>query len=140
MLHPSPQSRYLNLLRSYERLKKEVHSADFSNFVTDANHLREAIEKDPACTPLQKIEAQKLYTDRWCKMCNEIPNNEKHFKLRKKDVSDTVVKKGFDIGCFGVGGFGVGEHSIVLELADGTQMDALDFIESVINLYRPIFP
>jgi hypothetical protein len=65
----------------------------------------------------------------------------KHFTLttRVPISKDAATESGFGVGRFGVGGFGEGEQEITITLNDGTVMNALDFVQDVLGVWKRFF-
>jgi len=144
-LNKSAREYFDGLRRSYERLQDEVTKDDVHHFVVDAWHLIENIEKDTASTKPQRAAAGRLRADELIQICNMLCNKEKHRSIKGKVSKSAVVQtnwtiqRGYGIGRYGKGAFGLGEQSIVLECSDGTRLNALKFAEDVLKKFEPIF-
>jgi hypothetical protein len=115
----------------------------FFNFVLTGYALIDWIKNDPAVPAGAKQHSvvQGLYANRTLKICGDLANSVKHFTLSSRvpitKAADT--ESGFGVGRFGMGGFSEGEEEIVLTLNDGTVLNALDFVQDVLNVWQTFF-
>src|SRR5438477_10292128 len=133
MLHPTAQERYEKLKRVYHRLLDEdFNRHDLDDFIQTANSLPGCIELDPTTPKAQKNEAKRLYPGLDWKICNQIANQQKHFKPTTRCGAEPALVKsvqikpgaaGFtDLSCRRVLGAGA---EIRMELPRGTKEDAV---------------
>jgi hypothetical protein len=137
-----------DLLNKLERdatlLMDEAVSGDrFMNFVLTGYALIDWIKNDPAVPGAAKQHSviQGLYADRTLKICGDLANSVKHFTLTSRTpiTKDTDAEGGFGVGRYGMGGYGEGEEEIVITLNDGTVLNALDFVQDVLTVWRTFF-
>ncbi|MGQ0742596.1 MAG: hypothetical protein ACT4OG_09970 [Alphaproteobacteria bacterium] len=131
---------FSGLVRTHRRLQDEVTKDDVHHFVVDAWHLIENVEKDQTTTKQQRKLAASLRSDPLMRICEELCNEEKH--RNSKPVSKTngwVIERGYGMGRYGKGAYGVGEESIILKCSDGTTLNALDFTAEVMTKLRGLF-
>ena len=129
--------------RERQRLLREVTSDDFFNFVVTAYHLIEWIEKDPSIPAAAKSDLACVRRDTFIATCRDLTNASKHFRLKanyqNQVTSSASSERGYGLGRYGAGGFGVGEESITVELLDGTSFSALDLVDQVSRLWEAFF-
>lgn len=129
------------LCRDLALLVEEVTSDRIFNFVVTARHLPEWFENDSSApwatrSRLAKVQASSLY-----KICRDIADASKHFQLkperaRTTDVHEVSSERGYGLGRYGRGGYGVGEECITIVLDSGETLDALEFAQQVIDMYK----
>lgn len=125
------------LHHEHERIEREVTSYDLFNFVVTAYSLIDWVKNDPAVPPAAKRDLSSIRQDKYMRVCRDLANANKHFKLDYKDpvTSEATSKSGFGVGRFGAGAFGRGEESVTIVLTDETEYDALAFARSVIDVW-----
>ncbi|MFN3076665.1 MAG: hypothetical protein ABT940_07285 [Alphaproteobacteria bacterium] len=140
VLHTTAQEHFAKLTRVNDRLAKEVHKDDLDDFFKTAYHLIEITEKDPSVSAAQKAQATALRNDPDIKLCQEITNQQKHYTVKKNaQIKDASVSQGWGVGRFDAGGWGVGEQSVTLNLADGTSRDARSLVSAIYAIVQAIF-
>jgi hypothetical protein len=147
MLHPTAQERYEKLKRVYHRLLDEdFNRDDLDDFVQVANSLPRCIELDPTTSDAQKNEAKRLYPGMDWKICNQIANQQKHYKPVTRRGSEQPLVKSVQRKP-GAAGFldvsrrkvlGAGEE-IQMELPDGTKEDAVAMVYRMFRHFEYIF-
>jgi len=73
------------------------------------------------------------------RLCGEIANGSKHFVLDKPRNPKTrtiTSSQGWGMGRYGKGAYGIGEESIIIEMADGTKRDCLEFVDDVVAFWE----
>jgi len=147
MLHPTAQERYEKLKRVYHRLLDEhFNRDDLDDFIQVAHSLPGCIELDPTTSIEQKNEAKRLSPDLDWKICNQIANQQKHFKPVTRCGAEPALVKSVQIQP-GAAGFldlsrrrvlGAGEE-IRMELPDGTKRDAVAIVYRMFRHFEYIF-
>jgi hypothetical protein len=127
------------LQRDVQLLDEEVTSDRMFNFVVTARHLAEWIEKESGIDGLNKLRDTDLF-----KTCRDIADASKHFELWEDKAKQTKVdevssERGYGVGRYGKGGFGIGEESIGIKVKSQDPVNALEFARRLIDLYRPFF-
>lgn len=101
------------------------------------------VKNDPSVPPTAKVPAivQGLYNDQWLKVCGDLATASKHFTLttRTPITSSASSSRGFGVGRFGKGDYGVGEESIEVNLNDGTNFHCLDLVQGVLSSWQIFF-
>jgi hypothetical protein len=141
MLHTSAVEHHYKLKRVTKRIEDAVHKDDLDDFFKTAYHLVEITEKDPATTAAQKAAATALRSDPDLRICRDICNGQKHFKLKNPAsavVTGATTRQGYGMGGYGKGGSGVGEQSVTIDLAGGQQVSALDVVRRVASKWNAI--
>lgn len=144
MLHNSAAEHFQKLEKIFGRINGGLHKDDLDDFFKTAYHLIEITEKDEGTSLVQKSMAAALRQDIDMKICRDIANASKHFRLDPKlnpspTVERTSTCEGFGVGRFGKSGYGIGEQSITLYLSDGTDTDALSLVERIFTKWTDIF-
>jgi hypothetical protein len=131
------------LQRDAEALNDEVTRDNFFNFVVTGYSLIDWVKNDPTVPAAAKtdIAVQDLYNNKWLKICGNLANASKHFKLtsRAPVTSSATNSQGYGIGRYGKGGYGVGEESIEIQLSDGQAFDCLELVQGVLNSWQAFF-
>ena len=139
----SPRDLYEKARRDAAKLREEVTSDGFFNFVITAYSVADWIENDLRLPDTVRADpvARKHGGDPILLLCGEIANGSKHFRLTKADphARSITSDRGFGMGRFGCGPFGVGEESIVIMMADGTQQPCPEFVEQVLAFWESFF-
>ncbi|MCK4795254.1 MAG: hypothetical protein KAV87_66605 [Desulfobacteraceae bacterium] len=131
---------YAKLQRDAQRLDDTVDSDRFFNFVMTASHLRQWIENDPSVAREVRSRLGHEAKSDMLAICTDIANASKHFAARPTKVTDVALSiRGFGAGRFGKGKFGIGEETITIKLKDGTEINALDLVAQVLDLYARVF-
>lgn len=125
------------LKRDGKLLEQQINTDRFFNFVITAYHLCDWAAKELS------IERNQLSI--WgnidIKICKDIANASKHFKLNYEATVAKKVdsKRGYGIGRYGKGNYGEGEEGINITLSDGSVINALELKNSVIELWTSFF-
>jgi hypothetical protein len=127
------------LQRDVHLLDEEVTSDRMFNLVVTARHLPEWIEKESGIKRLDELRDTDLF-----KTCRDIADASKHFELeedraKKTKVDEVSSRRGFGVGRYGKGGYGVGEESISIKIKSQDPVNALEFARRLIDLYTPFF-
>ena len=134
---------FKKLERDSKLLDEEVTSDRMFNFVVTGYSMIDWIKNDPSVPQSAKDEnhIKRLRCQLWLKVCGNLANASKHFKLTRRGpiTSSSTSSQGFGVGRFGKGGFGIGEESIEILLNDGTKYDGLDLVNGVLNEWRQYF-
>ena len=131
------------LERDAKNLDDEITSDQMFNFVVTGYSMIDWIKNDPNVPQTAKTsnEIQALYNDQWLKVCGDLATASKHFTLTRRQpiVTSTTSSRGYGVGRYGKGRFGVGEECIEIELSDGTKYGALDLVKGVLTKWRSFF-
>lgn len=129
------------LQRDAGLLRAEVTSDRFYNFVVTGYSLIDWIKHDPVVPAHAKADVSSLYDDDWLKLCGDVATAAKHFHLTKRipTASGVSAKRGYGVGRFGKGAFGVGEEQIDVHLPNGTVHALLDLVEAVLQAWTNFF-
>jgi len=132
------------LERDAELLREEVSSDRFFNFVVTAYSLADWIENDPNVPSSAKSDLQRFRGTDQIQICRDLTNASKHFQLDpRRNPNPKVVaadsEQGFDVGRFGVGGYGVGEEEITVVLSAGNTIKGLDLVEDTLREWKQFF-
>lgn len=123
--------------------EKGVTADAFFNFVLTGYSMIDWVRNDPSLpsSALKNNAVSSLYSDHWLKICGDLATAIKHFKVTSRTpvVANTAAEQGFGVGRFGIGPFGVGEHHIVIELDDGENINAPEFVTGVIKTWTDFF-
>lgn len=144
-LHPRPADHLDKLRRVVARLeRREMHADDIDDFCKTTWHLIELVEKDQGSTREMRRAATRLRNDLDLIICEHVANSEKHGTVKsavaaKSPLDSTEIRKGWGIGRYGQGAFGIGEQSIKLMLKDGTEYNAFDFATAVLSKWERAF-
>ena len=134
---------FAKLQRDADALDEEVTNDRFFNLVITGYSIIDWVKNDPSVPPGAKndISIQDLRGDSWLKACGDLAIASKHFKLTQRIpvVASTNLGRGFGLGRYGKGGYGVGEASIDVELNDGTKFSCLDFVNGVLCTWSSFF-
>jgi hypothetical protein len=129
------------LERDAAALDEEVSGDRFFNFVVTGYSMIDWVKNDPTVPASAKLEVQYLHSDRYLRVCGDLATAVKHFRLTRRapKVVSADSERGFGVGRFGRGGFGVGEESIEINLNDGTYINGLDLVQSVVAKWKSFF-
>jgi hypothetical protein len=134
---------YEKLQRDAVALNAEITSDGLFNFVVTGYSMIDWVKNDPTVPSTAKAPGaiQKLYGDRWLKICGDLATASKHFKLDKRTPITSSAKSlsGFSMGRYGKGGYGVGEEDIEVWLNDGTHFHCLDLVQGVLASWQTFF-
>jgi hypothetical protein len=139
----SPRDLLAKLRRDAALLDKQVTSDCVFNFVVTSYSLIDWIKNDSKL-PSSARNANAINTlYRDLKICGDLANGCKHFVLdrnkRKPVTSAATTDKGYGVGRFGKGAYGIGEESIVIRLNDGSTIDCLVFVRDVLSVWDKFF-
>jgi hypothetical protein len=131
---------YRKLLQEGDALQQTITSRHLMNFAMTAYHLREWITNG-AYTQTAKDSTGNLFNHAAYVACRDIANGSKHFTITRyvPDTDKVEAKQGYGHGRYCHGPYGVGEESIIIEMTDRTQWNALDFKNDVIDLWTNFF-
>ena len=134
----TPRDLFEKLMRDAALLNDEVTSDRFFNFVLTGYSIIDWLKHEPS---VSAGDVQSMYKNPWIRVCGELANASKHFKLDKQStaVADTQRHQGWGRGRYGKGGWGVGEQQITLSLSDGSSIDCLEFVKRVIAVWEAFF-
>lgn len=134
---------FQKLRRDAALLEDEVTSDRFFNFVVTGYSLIDWIKHDPAVVVGAKStnEIDGLYADPWLTLCGDCATGAKHFKFAKRQptASAVSVRRGWGVGRFGKGAYGVGEEEIAVHLPDGTIYRVFELVEGVVETWNRFF-
>ena len=135
----SARDLFAKLQRDAELLDHEVTSDRFFNFVVTARHLAEWADKDPSVPIAARKRIRKFTKSERFLLCRDLANACKHFVLRKSTVLvATRSARGYGVGRYGHGGYGVGEEEITLAPEQG-EYDAIVFAREIVAAYGMAF-
>ena len=120
-------------------LDDEITTDRFFNFVITGYSLIDWVKADPG---FSGVHVQGLYDDRWLKICGDLANASKHFRLsgRRRTITKSAKSsQGYGVGGYGRGGYGLGEESIEIELNDGTVINLIELVNEVVSAWERIF-
>jgi hypothetical protein len=139
----SVRDLFAKLQRDAAALEEEVTSDRLFNFVVTGYSMINWVEKDPKVPLAAKAVTaiRGLRKDRSLKICRDLANASKHFTLDYPDpiTASASSKRGYGVGRYGKGGYGVGEESIEVQLNDGTSVHCLDLVNDVIKSWQSFF-
>jgi hypothetical protein len=101
-------------------LKLNTNSHSLFNCVCTLNHIPDWISADPEAEHLA-ASVEEFKKDRNIELVRQLCNRAKHFR-RKKDSPATAVLDGYGSGRYGVGAYGQGKPTYLVEL-DGEMLD-----------------
>ena len=131
------------LQRDAAALDAEVTSDRLFNFVVTGYSLIDWIKNDPSVPASAKVASaiEGLYSDTWLKVCGDLATASKHFRLTSRPPVTTSAKasRGYGVGRYGRGGYGVGEESVMLQLNDGTSFHCLELARGVVASWQAFF-
>lgn len=134
---------FAKLQRDAHALEEEVTSDRFFNFVVTGYSMIDWVENDPSVPFAAKDGAvvDGLRNDQWLKICGDLANACKHFTLnrRKLVTASATSARGWGLGRYGKGGYGVGEESIEVQLDDGSRFHCLDLVKNVLAIWQNFF-
>ncbi|MGZ3275300.1 MAG: hypothetical protein ACXWKY_14720 [Caulobacteraceae bacterium] len=140
VFHPRVRDIYDKLFRELDAVEAEVHIDKLDHAVQTARNLCEAVEKDPNSSRAQRELIANFKRGEDHEICRCIANQQKHFRRRDSDIATGgSVRQGFGVGRYGLGGYGGGEQSVMIDLADGGQISAHEFVRRVGAKLKPLF-
>lgn len=136
-----PQDILDKVHRDAALLDDEVTSDRFFNFVVTAYSLIDWIIEAPSSSCSLKEAAKSLRGNPMLKICGDIANASKHFKLtcRVPITSSVSSTQGWGCGDFGKGGWGTGEEQIEIVLNDASSISGQQFIQDVLTMWTTFF-
>jgi hypothetical protein len=136
----TPRDLFEKLKRDALLLDEEVTSDRFFNFVVTGYSLIDWLKHEPSVLP---ADTEAMYKDQWIKICGDLATASKHFALDPKKrtpiTSKAESERGYGLGRYGKGGFGIGEEDIQIELNNGTSFYCLELVQSVIDTWETFF-
>ena len=117
-------------------LEQEVTTDRAFNFVVTGYSLIDWVKNDPTLPVLAKSAVSGLYADQWLKVCGDLANGCKHFKLttRTPITSSTSSAHGYGMGRYGKARYGSGEEAITIQLDNGATYDCLELCKAFCRL------
>ncbi|MGE3818255.1 MAG: hypothetical protein AB7I30_02370 [Isosphaeraceae bacterium] len=143
--------QYRTLLYKLDALKRkagyldlEVSWETLTDFAIVAHSLNDWIKEDSQIPERVKEEATKILNTPEIQACRYIANLEKHRELTKPtkyppQALEPDVQRGYGLGRWGEGGWGIGEEEITITMLDGTSFDALDLAVRAVKLWEDFF-
>ena len=127
--------------RDFALLKDEASSDRFFNFVVTAYSLCDWIKNDPSVPAAAKADLERFRAQQKLLVCRDVTNASKHFELdersQAKSITDRVdSSRGYGVGRFGIGPYGVGEEQITLRFSDRTAFGVLEFAADVLSAWQ----
>ncbi|MDQ3024795.1 MAG: hypothetical protein M3R04_10545 [bacterium] len=134
---------YSKLVRDAALLDLEVTSDKLFNFVVTGYSMIDWVQRDPSipASATTASEVQSLYDDPWLKVCGDLATAVKHFTLTRRVpiTASTKAARGFGLGRYGKGDFGVGEESIRIALTDGSSFGCIELAQGVVSSWARFF-
>jgi hypothetical protein len=132
---------FAKLKRDASLLDEEVTSDRFFNFVVTGYSMIDWVKNDPSVPSSAKAACVALYGDSSLKVCGDLATGCKHFTLTQRTpiTSSAPSTRGFGLGRFGKGAYGVGEESIEIRLNDGTTLGCLGLVHGVLSTWNSFF-
>lgn len=135
---------FAKLEREAGKLRQEVSSDDFFNFVVTAYSLADWIQNDPSVDASAIADLHRFRSSPCIRICRDLANSSKHFILDPRrnptpKVESASSDQGFGMGRFGFGDFGLGEEQITVVLTDGETLDGLQFVDDVLREWKLFF-
>ncbi len=134
---------FAKLKRDAAALDAEVTSDALFNFVITGYSMIDWVKKDLSVPISAKAASvvQALYNDRWLKVCGDLATAGKHFSLTSRNpiTDSTTSGRGFGVGRYGAGVYGVGEENIEILLNDETTFNCLDLVKGVLSTWETFF-
>ena len=132
------------LERDAELLRQGVSSDCFFNFVVTAYSLLDWVQNDPRVNQAAKSDLGRFRSTQSIQICRDLANSSKHFTLDPKRNANPTVQsadsdRGFGVGRYGAGGYGVGEEKIAVLLDNGAAQDGLAVMESTLRDWKEFF-
>jgi hypothetical protein len=144
LAHKSTADKLNSLKQEAASLLRGVNTEGFIRFADHAWHLRDWIMTDPSVPRAAKDEASSFQhappIQALC-ICKDIINSHKHMEITRYTPSteDASSNRGWGVGRYGEGGFGVGEEQISFTMKDGTRFDALEVVEAIVRFWDDFF-
>jgi hypothetical protein len=139
----STRDLFAKLRRDAEALEEEVTSDRLFNFCVTGYSMIDWVKNDPNIPDAARTAAvvKGLRNDQWLKVCGDLANACKHFKLEKRiPVTDAAIStRGWGIGRYGTGGYGISEESIDIQLNDSRSFQCLDLVKKVLATWQDFF-
>jgi hypothetical protein len=130
--------------RDAQLLREEVSSDRFFNFVVTAYSLADWIQNDPTVPASAKADLARFRSTPAIQVCRDLANASKHFQLDPRRNPNPAVtaadsERGFGVGRYGMGGYGVGEEKITVLHSAGNSIDGLDVMEDALRECKQFF-
>jgi hypothetical protein len=137
----TPRDLLEKLKRDGALLDQEVTSDRFFNFVITGYSLIDWIKNSASVPATARNAGTAMYQDHWIKICGDIAAASKHFTLTRRVpiTSSAESEQGYGLGRYGKGGYGIGEHSIQIQLNDGSSISCLELVKKVIDAWETFF-
>jgi hypothetical protein len=133
---------YDKMKYDFNMLENHRSSYNFFNFILDANHLIEWIEKDETVSKTELEKAKKIRKLSSYELLNDIANRSKHFIRRKQyrenPISKDEVIPGFSFAHFDYSKLNYGGPIFIIE-QHGTEIDLYEECKVIFNFYKEIF-
>jgi hypothetical protein len=111
---------FRKLQRDVGRLDNEVTDDQFFNLVITGYSLIDWVKNDPSIPPTARTDdvIKGLHAEQWLKVCGDLANASKHFKLtsRRPVTTDVTSRGGWGAGRYGKGRYGHGEREIEVHI------------------------
>ncbi len=133
----TPRDLLEKLKRDAALLSKEVTSDRFFNFVVTGYSIIDWVKNGDSVPATAKAAVAGMYGEPWIKICGDLANASKHFKLTTRvPLTSKVepIEHGFGLR-FGEA-FGQAGHGMRIELSDETAFSHVTFIENVVNAWE----
>lgn len=131
------------LQRDVGRLNNEITSDDLFNFVITGYSLIDWVKHDTSLPAFARTsdEIDRLHKEPWLKVCGDLATASKHYTLtrRKPVVISAESQRGFGVGRFGQGAYGVGEEAIEIRINNNSEWTALEFACGVLQAWLQFF-
>jgi hypothetical protein len=131
------------LQRDIGRLDKEVTGDCFFDFAITGYSLIDWVRNDPSLLAAvrSQTEIDRLRSEPWLKVCGDLANASKHFKLTRRNpvVTGATSRTGYGAGRYGMSTYGQGEEDIEVEIDNGTVWAAREFVVGVLQAWLQFF-
>jgi hypothetical protein len=136
----TPRDLLEKLKRDAALLGAKVTGDRFFNFVVTGYSLIDWIKNGDSIPATVKTAVLAMYREPWIKICGEIANASKHFKLNKPNlITSKVEPVEYGFGLRYGEAWGLGGHGMRIELNDGTFLSHVTFVENVVNVWEMFF-
>lgn len=132
---------HAKLQRDAKALQEEVSSDRLFNFFVTAWSLVDWIKSDDSVPSDAKAARDTLQSDPLLQVCRDLANGCKHHTITRYDAltERTASQKGFGLGRFGKGAYGIGEESVEVVMKDGSHYPVLQLVDNVTERWRLFF-
>ena len=147
VLHPTARERFEKLKRVYHRLLDEdFNRHDLDDFIHTAGSLPGCIERDPTTSKAQKNEAKRMCPGLDWKICNQIANQQKHFKPATRCGAEPALVKSVQVKPGAAGFLDLSRRRVIeageeirMEHPDGSKTDAVGTVYRMFRHFEYIF-